>query len=754
MASAGSIFVDLLLRDANYVQGLNRARQNTRGFAGQAQGDLGKTQRAFSGVISPVNNLGNAIAGLSGIIASALSVQKLVQYSDTWKQLEGRLGLVVSQTQSMSGIQNELADIAERTRQPLEGVYNLYTRIAQAVPEAERAQYDLLGVTESINSALAITGEGSAQAASAILQFSQAVQSDFKASSQEINSLLDSAPRLAQALQRAVGDGSKSLKQLAADGDLSRDAVLRALSGMGEEGQRLREELNKIPPTVGQAFTQLNNAFLQYIGQSEAANMSTSALGMGVKLLADNLDILANSAIILSSVFVARMIPGIVASGIKFAASTRQAILYQSALASMAGVSRIAAVSITSLSGALALVGGPLGAAFLAAGAAVYYFTTQLSESEKVARDYQQSSSELEGLYGKLTFASSERTKEIRKEIVALYDLQVAELAANEARLSSIQASREGLVGRASSFVTEREKSLIATVEAQRKALRDFEDRALYLNNRDAPDSVAPRVQIDEKAAKKRLDELNRSYEKYEALIKGISQEQLNYQREEAELGELFKANKITLDEYTTALFGLDEKYDELAKKADKTGVDMEQFGKRAAENIQDAFADFLFDPFDQGLKGMAKGFIDTVRKMIAEAQAAQLAKALFGEMAGGSGGGIFGSLLGGLFGGGSGYNPANGPPPIKPSFAAADGGSFGPGRWGIVGEEGPELLYTGQSGATIIPNKGMGGNTYNIDARGADQGAVVRLEQALLALAGPGVIEQRVNTAQSRGAL
>src|SRR5690606_32568921 len=127
------------------------------------------------------------------------------------------------------------------------------------------------------NAALAITGEGSAQAASAILQFSQALQSDFKGSAQEINSLLDSAPRLAQAIQRAFGDGSKSLKELAKDGELSTDAILRALSGTGEEGRRLREEFAKIPPTVGQAFTELNNKILEYVGNNSKVTAASDA---------------------------------------------------------------------------------------------------------------------------------------------------------------------------------------------------------------------------------------------------------------------------------------------------------------------------------------------------------------------------------------------------------------------------------------------------------------------------------------------
>ena len=55
----------------------------------------------------------------------------------------------------------------------------------------------------------------------------------------------------------------------------------------------------------------------------------------------------------------------------------------------------------------------------------------------------------------------------------------------------------------------------------------------------------------------------------------------------------------------------------------------MTAFADQAARNMQDQFAQFLFDPFEDGLKGMLKGFIDTIRQMIAQAAAAQIFNAL-----------------------------------------------------------------------------------------------------------------------------
>jgi hypothetical protein len=84
---------------------------------------------------------------------------------------------------------------------------------------------------------------------------------------------------------------------------------------------------------------------------------------------------------------------------------------------------------------------------------------------------------------------------------------------------------------------------------------------------------------------------------------------------------------------------------------------EMDQFAVQAAKNIQDAFAEFLFDPFAHGTQSMLEGFGIAVRRMIANAVAADLGKRLFGDISSGKGvGGWVGQLLG-LFKGSSGGN-------------------------------------------------------------------------------------------------
>ena len=141
-------------------------------------------------------------------------------------------------------------------------------------------------------------------------------------------------------------------------------------------------------------------------------------------------------------------------------------------------------------------------------------------------------------------------------------------------------------------------------------------------------------------------------------------------------------------------------------------------FAEEAARQMQQSFAAFLFDPFQDGLRGMLRGFVDMIRQMVAQLLAQQLLLAFLSPFKGTAG--IFGQMYGAL-------------------EKRATGGPVSANRPYIVGERGPELFVPGSSGG-IVPNNAMmgGGMTvapvYNIDARGA----TADLQSAL-----PGILQE-----------
>lgn len=137
-----------------------------------------------------------------------------------------------------------------------------------------------------------------------------------------------------------------------------------------------------------------------------------------------------------------------------------------------------------------------------------------------------------------------------------------------------------------------------------------------------------------------------------------------------------------------------DDSLTDITKRFDESTKDWSVFADQAARNITDSFADFFFDPFEDGLKGLFRSFVDTIRRMLAEAAAAKLGELLFGGKKDANGktttgllSGLFGSLIGG---------------------ARAGGGPVSAGRAYMVGERGPEWFVPGSNGA-INANRGGG---------------------------------------------
>jgi hypothetical protein len=112
------------------------------------------------------------------------------------------------------------------------------------------------------------------------------------------------------------------------------------------------------------------------------------------------------------------------------------------------------------------------------------------------------------------------------------------------------------------------------------------------------------------------------------------------------------------------------EAYDAAVERAkdtfEKAKDELTIFWEEAARNSQGILANFLEDPFKDGLKGMLASFGDMLRQMAAQAVAAQIASKIFGSAAGGTGAGILGTIGsffgfagGGYTGDGGKYEPA-----------------------------------------------------------------------------------------------
>jgi hypothetical protein len=179
--------------------------------------------------------------------------------------------------------------------------------------------------------------------------------------------------------------------------------------------------------------------------------------------------------------------------------------------------------------------------------------------------------------------------------------------------------------------------------------------------------------------------------------------------------------------------------------KASLSGIgeklsEMDEFALEAARNIQDALGQGLYDILDGNFDNIGDAFADMLKRMAAEAMAADLARTFFGDFAkSGKVGGMAGealSWIGGLFGG-----------------ARANGGPVTGGMTYLVGERGPELFTPSTSGA-VLPNHvlGQGGRSVVINQTNHFSGNVDRSQMFAYAQQIKAATIAELRDAQARG--
>lgn len=264
----------------------------------RSDAELQGIRRATSSIESLGQQIKRAavqLGALFGIAGGAQFLRNLVETADAYKQVNARLQLVSRSTQDFASAQQALFRISQETRGGLEGTVDLYARLARSTQQLGTSQTDLLGITRTINQAVAVSGASAASASAALFQLGQGLAAG-ALRGEELNSVLEQTPRLAQAIADGLGIEVGALRQMGAEGQLTAEKIVEALKNQADT---LDEEFRQLPTTVDQAMTQVGNAWTRYIGRADAATGATRTLAGALSALAENLQQIIDLVIVL-----------------------------------------------------------------------------------------------------------------------------------------------------------------------------------------------------------------------------------------------------------------------------------------------------------------------------------------------------------------------------------------------------------------------------------------------------------------------
>ena len=222
----------------------------------QLDGTVKKTDKSMLSLQKTATKAARSasIVALGAIVGTGA----FARYSDQIQLAENQLKSVTSSTEEFNAIQDELRRIAGDTRQSITELTTVYARFKRAGEEAGFTIQETLDLTESLTKAFKIEGNTTAEVNSVLLQLTQSFRSgviageEFRAVSEGSTLVLNA---LASQMRVNVGD----LKEMAAEGLVTPEALLRGLEGASDEINKTFDGLeitfSEVGTAMGRAFS-------------------------------------------------------------------------------------------------------------------------------------------------------------------------------------------------------------------------------------------------------------------------------------------------------------------------------------------------------------------------------------------------------------------------------------------------------------------------------------------------------------------
>lgn len=252
---------------------IRTANKDLAGFDKSAD----KASRSADGLTGAVTGM---VKGFIGVSAGIAALSKLTSTLDEYTKYTAILKNATSGQGEFNAALADIRRIAATAQTDVAGLATTYARFSNALKEYGATQKQVATLTETVALGLKANGASAAETSAAMLQLSQAFGAG-RLSGDEFRSMAEGAPNLMRALAASIGVPTGALKEMAAQGQLTNDVLLKAFTDPKLTAS-LQSQAAQITTFTG-ALQKLSNelgALFSNIGQQSGfVDLVTKAIG-------------------------------------------------------------------------------------------------------------------------------------------------------------------------------------------------------------------------------------------------------------------------------------------------------------------------------------------------------------------------------------------------------------------------------------------------------------------------------------------
>jgi tape measure domain-containing protein len=244
-----------------------------------------KASKSTSDMSSSTVSATRSLVGLAAAYVTLNSARALIGTIDAYTKYTAQLKLATRSQDEYNAALSSVSRIANTAQADIGAIGTLYARLNNSLRDLGATQKQVADITETVGLGLKISGATAAESASAMLQLSQAFGSGVLRG-EEFNAVNEAAPALMRALAESIGVPIGALREMASDGKLTSDVLMKAFSdpALLAAYQKQAEQIQ----TVGGAFTVLKNRLTAVIGEMDKATSSGTGFANMILALANS----------------------------------------------------------------------------------------------------------------------------------------------------------------------------------------------------------------------------------------------------------------------------------------------------------------------------------------------------------------------------------------------------------------------------------------------------------------------------------
>ncbi|HHF6001227.1 TPA: tape measure protein [Haemophilus influenzae] len=236
---------------------LNRYHKN---FAESAEIYRKKMQGVNDGLANVKNNL-LSLRNLVGGYFAMVTGGSAIKIADEWAAVDSRVKLATKSVEEHKYALSQIFDLSQRSGQDYLASADLFSKVNRSAGDLGLSLDDTLNLTEIIGQTMTIGGGDQGAQQAALMQLGQALGSG-ALRGDELNSIIEQAPRLANAIADSFGVPIGQLKDLGKEGKLTSKELAQ---GLLKQADKIQKEFDQMPKTFGRGMTILKNKAGQLI---------------------------------------------------------------------------------------------------------------------------------------------------------------------------------------------------------------------------------------------------------------------------------------------------------------------------------------------------------------------------------------------------------------------------------------------------------------------------------------------------------